>query len=196
MAKDRMAPSGGKKESFFVRVTVLALVIVAAALGLRALRPPRPPFKRPPTLGALDPKAVARVSASYNKDVQPLFKAACFDCHTTQTVWPWYHALPGVKQYIEHHAQEGLHDLDITDGVPFKGDAPLDRQLLRISRQVGRGGMPLWDYKLMHPDARLTDEQRATIVAWADASYADLSSTAGPAPAQADGQAAGGWPRH
>ena len=194
MATDRMAPSGSKKEGVFVKLTLAALLIVAAVLGLRALRPPRPPFKRPPALGALDPKAVARVAASYNKDIQPLFKPACFDCHTQQTVWPWYHALPGVKQYIEHHVEEGLHDFDITDGVPFKGDAPLDRQLRRISRQVGGGGMPLWDYRLMHPDARLSDEQRATIVAWADASYADLSSTAGPAPEAPAGDAAGAWP--
>jgi cytochrome c551/c552 len=129
------------------------------------------------------------VAASYQKDIEPTFKRACFDCHTQQTVWPWYHAIPGVKQYLDGHVEDGRRDFDIEAGVPFKGDAPLDRQLRRISRQVGNKGMPLWDYALMHPDARLSDADRQAIVAWADASYDDLSSTAAPAPADAPPEA-------
>jgi hypothetical protein len=169
---------------------LIILAVAAVSFGLWSVaRPPRPPFKRPPALGPLDPKAVARVKAGYDKDIQPLFKRACFDCHTTQTVWPWYHSIPGVKQYLDGHVEDGLHDFDITDGLPFKGDAPLDRQLRRISRQVGGGGMPLWDYRLMHPAARLTDAEKRQIVAWADAGYADLSSTAKPVPTEAAGPA-------
>jgi len=154
--------------------------------ALRMLRPPNHgPHVHPAPLGKLDPKALARVSASYERDIKPLFQRACFDCHTTKTVWPWYHAIPGVRQYIEHHVEEGTKGLDMTNGVPFGSEDhdPMDHHLWHIGRMVAAGKMPLWDYALMHPDARLTDAERQAIVQWTQDSFADLSTTAGPAPA-------------
>lgn len=158
---------------------VLALIIVAAVGAWWALRP-HEGMRRPmaPLPQELDPAVLADVGKAYERDVQPLFKQACFDCHSTQTVWPWYHAIPGVRQYIEGHVQEGREDLDLTDGFPFNKDVPILRHLRRIAGQVGHGGMPLWDYKLMHPDARLSDAQRQVIVAWAQDGFDRLTSTA------------------
>ena len=73
-------------------------VLVGLALALGAyfwLLPKRPPFKgpRPAMPEKLDPKVLARIGADYRAKIEPIFKKACFDCHTSQTVWPWYHAL-------------------------------------------------------------------------------------------------------
>jgi hypothetical protein len=126
----------------------------------------------------LDPAALAEVGASYRRDVQPIFQAACFDCHSTHTVWPWYHALPGVRQFLDGHVEDGRRALDMTDGFPFAPGARGLMELRGIARHVGDGSMPLESYKLMHPDARLTDEQRRVIVAWAQAGFDRLTSTA------------------
>ncbi|HXC65589.1 MAG TPA: heme-binding domain-containing protein [bacterium] len=169
---------------------IVTAVVLCAFAALAVLRP-RPGGRpmRPAPLGKLDPKALARVSASYEKDIKPLFQRACFDCHTTKTVWPWYHAIPGVKQYLDHHVAEGDRGLDLTNGVPFGSDDhdPMDHHLWHIGRMVASGKMPLWDYALMHPDARLTDAERQTIVRWTQDSFADLSTTAGPAPSAPEG---------
>jgi len=157
----------------------LVLVLVVGGLGAwwaMGSRGQRPPMKPLPT--QLDPAVLADVAAGYQRDVQPLFKRACFDCHTKDTVWPWYHAVPGVRQYIEGHVQEGREDLDLSDGFPFNTDIPVLRHLRRIGMQVKRGDMPLWDYKLMHPDARLTDSERDIIVRWAQDGFDRLTSTA------------------
>jgi hypothetical protein len=34
--------------------------------------------------------------------------------------------------------------------------------------QIDQGEMPTWDYKLAHPEARLTSEQIAVLRAWVD----------------------------
>lgn len=159
-------------------LAVFVVVLVGIVLVVGKPRGPRPP--RPADLGALDPKAVVRVSASYEKDVRPLVQRACFDCHSDKTVWPWYHSLPGVQQYLDHHVAEGRHDLDLGLGVPFNPTSPLDRHLRRIARVVKTGQMPLWDYALMHKDARLSDAEKQVIVQWAQDALADLSATAKP----------------
>lgn len=154
------------------------VMLVAAVAAWWAIRPREMRHPMPPLPQQLDPAVVAQVGQAYVRDVQPLMKRACFDCHSKNTVWPWYHAIPGVRQYIEGHVEEGREDLDLTDGFPFNTDVPLLKHLRRIGGQVQRGSMPLWDYKLMHPDARLTDAERQVIVSWAQDSFDRLTSTA------------------
>jgi hypothetical protein len=160
-----------------VLLIVAAIILVTYTLT-RPPRGPRSPQISPIPNDALNAKTLLAVSQSYNADVLPLFKRACMDCHSSQTVYPWYHHVPGVAQYLDSHVEHARHDLDLSDGIPFNTQTPLVRHLRRISTVVKRGSMPLWDYKLMHPDARLSDSERQVIVDWADKSLASLSATA------------------
>jgi hypothetical protein len=168
--------------------TLLTSLFLALALGLwwgYAARPHHPRVMAP-LPEKLDPAALSGAGAGYQRDVLPLFKAACFDCHTTHTVWPWYHAIPGVRQFIEGHVDDGRRALDLTPGFPFDKGSKLLKDLRRIAGNVQRKDMPLDSYQWMHPEARLTDDQRATIVHWAQDSFDRLTTTAQdrlPAPA-------------
>jgi|GEM_PF-3448386 len=157
---------------------VAVLVLAGAGIwwGLRSDDRSRRPMQALPQ--NLDPAVLADVGRAYGRDVQPLFKAACFDCHTTQTVWPWYHAIPGVRQFIEGHVEEGRKALDMTKGFPFDSGSHLLKDLRRVAGNVQRGEMPLRSYQWMHPDSRLTDAQRGVIVHWAQDSFDRLTSTA------------------
>jgi hypothetical protein len=165
-----------------MRRPILLLALVAILLITYTLtrppRGPRPPQPAPIPNSALNAKTLLTVSQSYNTDVLPLFKRACMDCHSSATVFPWYHHVPGVAQWLDGHVAEARHDLDLSDGLPFNTDTPLSKHLRRISNVVKRGSMPLGSYKLMHPDSRLTDDERQVIVHWADDSLAQLSATA------------------
>jgi mono/diheme cytochrome c family protein len=177
------------------RKEFLAILALLTALAAWWLLKPEGRVRRtmPPLAQQLDPAVLAEVGASYTRDVQPLFKAACFDCHTKDTVWPWYHAVPGVRQFIEGHVEDGRRALDMGDGFPFNHGAHVLKDLRRIAGNVQRGEMPLFSYRLMHPGARLTDAQRGLIVRWAQDSFDRLTTTArdadapGAAPAIPDG---------
>jgi hypothetical protein len=142
----------------------------------------RPKGPRPQVIPdtALSKKTMTEVSASYQKDVEPLLKRACFDCHSDQTVFPWYHHLPLVAQYLDNHVEEARHHIDFSKGFPFTGRAPIIFRVRGIGRTVQNGSMPLWDYKLMHPASHLTDAEKKVITDWADASFDALSKTAKP----------------
>jgi hypothetical protein len=163
----------------------ITLVLAVAGALYLSQRPadkmggPRKRFTPIPD-SALDPAALAAVETDYHKAVEPLLNRACMDCHSSKTDFPWYHSVPGVRQYLDGHIQEGRERLDLTDGFPFKGKAPIIFRIRGIGRDVKEGKMPLWDYRLMHPKARLTGEEKETIVAWSEASFQKLSETAKP----------------
>jgi len=155
---------------------LLAFVVAAAVAWQFRPRPPRKPM--PPLPTRLDPKVLAVVGKDYQSGIEPIFKRSCFDCHSRDTVFPWYHAVPGVRQYLDEHVEEGRHDLDLSDGFPFNRETPVLKHLRRIARVVQDGKMPLWDYALMHPKARLSQADKEAVVTWAQGSFDRLTATA------------------
>ncbi len=129
---------------------------------------------------ALDPATLQEVGSAYEQTVKPLLKRACFDCHSSQTEFPWYHRLPVVAGYLDDHVREAREHLDLEGGFPFKNKRPIVSRIRSIGGSVKRGSMPLWNYKLMHPAARLSDEEKKVITDWADSSFQKLSATARP----------------
>jgi hypothetical protein len=131
------------------------LAVVAAGLLLGAQFVPvdrsNPPVRR--DVGA--PPAVAA-----------LLRAACYDCHSRETRWPWYSRVAPVSWLVADHVKEGRRELDFSDWPAV--DLGAQDELLRgIAKEVGRGEMPLAGYPWLHPAARLDAAQRETIVAWA-----------------------------
>ena len=45
-----------------------------------------------------------------------------------------------------------------------------------IKKQIDEGDMPLWSYRLIHTDARLTDEEKKTIIAWSEGIRSQMES--------------------
>ncbi|HTB21266.1 MAG TPA: heme-binding domain-containing protein [bacterium] len=169
-------------------ILAAAIVVLAVWWVLRPRERPHRPLA--PLPEQLSPAVLADVGRSYTRNVEPIFKDACFDCHSTQTVWPWYHSLPGVRQFLDGHVEDGRRALDMSKGFPFDPGSKVLKDLRRIAGNVQSGDMPLWSYKLMHPLARLSDVQRQVIVTWAQDSFDRLTSTARDAgrPAPAGGK--------
>jgi mono/diheme cytochrome c family protein len=78
-----------------------------------------------------------------------LAKVACFDCHSNETIWPWYSNIAPVSWLSANHVDEGRDELNFSEWPADKIDEIVDTVL--------DGEMPTWDYKLLHPEARLSD---------------------------------------
>ncbi len=102
--------------------------------------------------------------------IKPTVAAACFDCHSDKTDYPWYHSLPLIGGWMEGHVNEGRGELDMTSGFPFQTHMPPANSLLKIKHEIEEGEMPIWSYRLMHSSARLSDEQKDSIYTWVDES--------------------------
>jgi uncharacterized protein YbdZ (MbtH family) len=110
----------------------------------------------PPVTGALDAPP----------DVQVLLRRACADCHTNETVWPWYASVAPASWLVAHDVDEAREHLNFstwTDLKPRKQRKAYEE----IAEMIEEEEMPLWYYVPLHPDARLSAAERARLVEWA-----------------------------
>ncbi len=88
-----------------------------------------------------------------------LAQRACFDCHSNETVWPWYSNLAPVSWLIMRDTLEGRKQLNFS-----QWDRP-QREADEAAKEVRDGEMPMALYLPLHHEARLTTTERAQLVA-------------------------------
>ena len=49
-----------------------------------------------------------------SEEVEALLKSACYDCHSNQTVYPWYANVAPVSWWLQHHVDEGREHLNFS----------------------------------------------------------------------------------
>ena len=99
-------------------------------------------------------------------EVEAILRRACYDCHSHETRWPWYSRVAPLSWWIADHVEHGRGDLNFSQWPTFdfveQGMALED-----IEQQVREGEMPLSSYLILHPEARLSDEDRKRLLDWA-----------------------------
>jgi hypothetical protein len=99
-------------------------------------------------------------------EVQAIFEAACYDCHSNNTRYPWYHNVQPIAWMLNNHIQRGKKELNLSEFGSYSSRRR-ESKLKSIASQVRDGEMPLTSYSLMHKDARLTKDQKALLINWA-----------------------------
>jgi len=94
-------------------------------------------------------------------DTRELARRACFNCHSFETIWPWYARYAPASWLIAHDVQEGREKLNFSDwqGGTREGERPEE-----ISKEITEGDMPPFAYRLAHPEARLSAKQRTQLI--------------------------------
>jgi Haem-binding domain len=86
-----------------------------------------------------------------------LAKRACFDCHSNESVWPWYSNIAPVSWLIQRDVDEGRRRLNFSEwGRPI-------RRINEIGEVVTEGRMPPVQYYPTHPSARLSAAEREAL---------------------------------
>lgn len=107
--------------------------------------------------------------------VARLLQVACNDCHSNNTVYPWYAQIQPVAGWINHHVEEGKEELNFNEFASY----PVRKQyhkLEELQEQVKEGEMPLGSYTWIHKDARLNESQKQQLAQWAGAMIDSLEA--------------------
>ena len=108
-----------------------------------------------------------------------LLRGACYDCHSHETRWPWYASVAPASWRTARHVWNGRQRLNLSD---WPQDRPWDARarLESMAQALRAGSMPPADYRLLHPAAKLTAEQRTRLAAWLEATAGSLKAQRAP----------------
>jgi len=101
-------------------------------------------------------------------EVTALLRRACFDCHSHRTVWaiPQAYVAP-FSWLVAHDVSEARDAMNMSRWGAI-GPELLGKLSIDIPKEVEKKKeMPPSYYLLVHPEARLTDAERAAIATWA-----------------------------
>jgi hypothetical protein len=100
-------------------------------------------------------------------DVEAVLRGSCYDCHSHETEWPWYSYVAPSSWLVAHDVEEAREHLNLSSWGTY--DARRQAKLAEeMWEEVEDGEMPLLMFRLAHPDARLTETDRATLRAWSE----------------------------
>jgi hypothetical protein len=105
-------------------------------------------------------------------DVERVLRQSCYDCHSNETVWSWTaYVAPGSWLVVRdvHRARDEFN-LSEWDRVDERDRNELPAEMVE---EVEEGAMPLPPYILIHPEARVSDEDLAVLRSWAGSMPAD-----------------------
>ncbi len=126
--------------------TVAALVILFLALqwGPYGRRPDNPPVRMEPRWNSPGTRALA--------------VRACFDCHSNETVWPWYASVAPLSWLLRRDVVEGRRELNFSEW-----DRP-QKEGRESAKVMRKGEMPPWFYLMIQRKARLTAGETEALI--------------------------------
>ena len=107
---------------------------------------------------------VTKEPAWNSPETRALFRRACYDCHSNETVWPWYSNVAPVSWLVQRDVNGGRRHLSLTEW-----DRP-QRHAKDVANEVKQSDMPPWFYLPMHPGARLSETEKQALIDGAEKS--------------------------
>jgi len=101
------------------------------------------------------------------ENVEEIFKTSCVDCHSNNTNYLWYHKIAPVSWLVNKDVIEGKKELNFSEWGEMD-DYDKIGAIEDIRQEIEQRTMPIKLYLLMHPKAKLTDEEIAALTAWID----------------------------
>ncbi len=98
--------------------------------------------------------------------VKVILKRVCYDCHSNETVWPWYSRVAPISWLVAWDVHEGREELNYSTWNRY-GAKEQGKMIKESWEEVEEREMPPWFYVPLHPEARLSDEDRRVLRAWA-----------------------------
>jgi hypothetical protein len=94
-----------------------------------------------------------------SQQTRELAKRACFDCHSNDTVWPWYSNIAPVSWLVYRDVVEGRQRFNFSDW-----QNSYIRDASEFASAISEGEMPPFQYLPMHPTARLSSPEKTQLI--------------------------------
>ncbi|MBL1213795.1 MAG: heme-binding domain-containing protein [Ignavibacteriae bacterium] len=101
-----------------------------------------------------------------DENVKLILKTSCYDCHSNETVYPWYSDVVPVSYLLMNHINEGREHLNFSEWENLDS-LKKEKMLDEIWEEVEENEMPMSSYLKLHPEAELSAVQKEVMRNWA-----------------------------
>lgn len=138
-------------------------------LVISASRPPSNPHVKP------ELRLEARVDVP--SGVAAVLRKACYDCHSSETRWPWYSRVPPGLWMVSQDVAKARQVMSFSEWPDLQGRGNRATGLLLAACAVVRAQrMPPERYLMLHPEARLAPAEVETLCEWSKSQAARIAS--------------------
>jgi len=99
-------------------------------------------------------------------EVADILQQSCYDCHSSNTVYPWYSHVAPVSWLVIRDVNNGREELNFSQWKSLSKRKQL-KTLNNIAEEVESKEMPMPIYTLIHRDAILDESAINLVVNWA-----------------------------
>lgn len=92
-----------------------------------------------------------------------IIRTSCYDCHSNETTYPWYSNIQPIAWLLKDHIEEGRKHLNFSNFATYEPKRQAHK-MMEAAEMVESGEMPMESYVLGHPEAKLTESQKAEII--------------------------------
>lgn len=95
-------------------------------------------------------------------EVKVVLKRACYDCHSNETNLRWYDKIAPVSWQVATHIKKGRELINFSEWDKL---TPADQKakLWECLNQINAGAMPVKDYEMVHPSAKVSEQDLNTL---------------------------------
>lgn len=139
---------------------IIKIVLIVALLALIAIQFIRPEKNN----GGYDSVALFEAETKPSTEVAAILKESCYDCHSNQTVYPWYAEIAPASFWLDDHIIDGKKHLNFSAWEAYTIKKK-EHKLEELVEMVEDGEMPLQSYTIIHGD--ITEDDRKLLLQWA-----------------------------
>ena len=110
-----------------------------------------------------NPPVTADINAP--TEVRNILKSSCYDCHSNETIWPWYSKIAPISWLIVDDVMDGRKKLNFSEWEKFYSDKRTKLKK-KILDEINQDEMPKDIYTIMHTGAKLDIIQKNIIKKW------------------------------
>ncbi|MBW1297444.1 heme-binding domain-containing protein [Aquimarina litoralis] len=140
-------------KSILKKVGLLVLVVLVI---MQFIRPDR-------NEAGYESVAYFEIETKPTPEIQAILKSNCYDCHSNQTIYPWYANIAPVSYWLSHHIDEGKEHFNVSEWEQYS-DKKKDHKLDELIEEVEEGEMPLDSYTWTH--GNLEDDEKEILINW------------------------------
>ncbi|MBC7566553.1 MAG: heme-binding domain-containing protein [Pedobacter sp.] len=100
------------------------------------------------------------------EDIKGLLKTSCYDCHSNNTVYPWYSKVQPFAWWLDNHVKDGKQEINFDEFNSYTAKKK-KHKLDEVVEMIEQDEMPLRSYTVIHTKAVLSPQDKNSIIAWA-----------------------------